>query len=49
MKYLEKMGLDGGYRKFEDLSFDKLRLPQNHILQPNLGNISLANQIRGIV
>ena len=49
MKYLEKMGVDGGYRKFEDLSFDKLRLPQNHILQPNLGNISLANQIRGIV
>lgn len=49
MKYLEKMGLDGGFRKFEELSFDKLQLPQNHILKPNIENISLANKIRGIV
>jgi putative restriction endonuclease len=49
MKYLEKMGLDGGFRKFEELSFDKLQLPLNHILKPNIGNISLANQIRGII
>jgi len=48
MQYLEKMGLDGGYRKFEELSFDSLQLPLNHILKPNLENISLANQIRGI-
>tara|TARA_R110002020_G_scaffold23587_3_gene78452 strand:- start:21350 stop:22327 length:978 start_codon:yes stop_codon:yes gene_type:complete len=48
MKYLEKMGLDGGFRKFEELAFDKLQLPQNHILKPNIENISLANQIRGI-
>lgn len=49
MKYLEKMGLDGGFRKFEELSFDKLQLPQNHILKPNVENIKLANNIRGII
>lgn len=48
MKYLEKMGLDGGFRKFEELAFDKLQLPQNHIFKPHIENISLANQIRGI-
>lgn len=49
MKYLEKMGLEGGFRKFKELSFDKLQLPLNHILKPNIENISLANQIRGII
>ena len=49
MEYLEKLGLDGGFRKFKELSFDKLQLLQNHILKPNVKNIKLANNIRGIV
>lgn len=49
MEYLEKVGLDSGYRKFEKLSFDKLQLPENHIFHPNIGNIKIANQTRGII
>lgn len=48
MDYLEKMGLDSGIRKFEALAFDKIQLPANHTLRPNIENIKLANQIRGI-
>ncbi len=47
--YLEKVGLDSGIRKFEKLSFDKIQTPRNNILCPNIGNIKIANQIRGIV
>lgn len=49
MEYLEKVGKDSGFRKFNSLSFDKIRLPINHILQPNKSNIALANSIRGII
>ena len=49
MAYLEKVGLDSGIRKFEKLAFDKLQIPRNHTLQPNIGNIRIANQLRGIV
>ena len=49
MEYLEKVGLDFGYRKFEKLSFDKIQLPNNHTHRPNLGNIKIANQARGIL
>jgi putative restriction endonuclease len=48
IKYLEKIGLDGGFRKLQELSFDKMILPQNHTHHPNISNIKLANQIRGI-
>jgi len=48
MEYLEKVGLDSGIRKFEKLSFDKIQLPENHTLRPNLDNIRIGNQIRGI-
>ena len=48
MKYLEKMGLDGGYRKFGELGFDKVQLPLNHIHKPNTNNIPIANKVRGI-
>lgn len=48
MEYLEKVGKDAGFRKFQALSFDELRLPNNHILRPNTSNIKLANRIRGI-
>ena len=48
MEYLEKMGLDSGFRKFKALSFDKIQLPANHTLRPKIANIKLANQTRGI-
>ena len=46
--YLEKVGLDSGFRKFKRLAFDKVQLPDNHTLRPNIENIKLANQTRGI-
>ena len=48
MEYLEKVGLDSGFRKFQALAFDKIQLPTNHTLRPNIENINLANQARGI-
>ena len=48
MEYLEKVGLDSGFRKFRNLAFDKIRVPENHVLRPNLDNVKIANQIRGI-
>ncbi len=48
MEYLEKVGLDSGFRKFKALSFDKIQLPANHTLRPNIQNIKLANRTRGI-
>lgn len=48
MEYLEKVGLDSGFRKFKALAFEKILLPANHLLQPNIQNIRLANQTRGI-
>ncbi len=48
MDYLQKVGLDSGFRKFQTLAFDKIQLPANHTLRPNIENIKLANQTRGI-
>ncbi len=48
MEYLEKVGLDSGIRKFEKLAFDKIQEPANHTLRPNIENIKIANQTRGI-
>ena len=48
IQYLEKVGLDSGIRKFEKLSFDKIQIPENHTLRPNINNIKIANHIRGI-
>ena len=42
------MGLDSGIRKFEKLAFEKIQLPLNHTLRPNVGNIKIANQARGV-
>ena len=33
MEYLEKVGLDSGFRKFQALAFDKIQLPTNHTLR----------------
>jgi len=49
IKYMEEMGLDSGFRKFTELAFEKLRLPKNYLLQPDVNNIEIANTIRGIV
>jgi putative restriction endonuclease len=49
MEYLEKVGLDSGFRKFQGLAFDKIQLPINHTLRPNIENINIANQSRGII
>jgi putative restriction endonuclease len=46
--YLEKVGLDSGIRKFENLQFDELKVPNNHYFVPNKNNIVIANKIRGI-
>lgn len=48
MEYLEKVGLDSGFRKFQALAFDKIQLPTNHTLRPNVENINLVNHSRGI-
>ena len=48
MEYLEKIGRDSGFRKFQLLNFDKIQIPENHTLRPNTSNIRLANSIRGI-
>jgi len=47
-KYLEKLGLDGGYRKLKELGFEDLQVPINQTTQPKAENILIANQIRGI-
>jgi putative restriction endonuclease len=48
MKYLGKMRLDSGLSQLQELSFDKIQLPENLAMMPNIENIKLANQIRGI-
>ena len=48
IEYLEKVGLDSGIRKFEKLAFEKIQLPNNHTLRPNIENIKIANNIRAI-
>tara|TARA_X000000368_G_scaffold198135_1_gene156431 strand:+ start:4262 stop:5257 length:996 start_codon:yes stop_codon:yes gene_type:complete len=48
MEYLEKVGIDSGIRKFEKLAFEKVQVPENHTLSPNIQNIKIANQTRGI-
>lgn len=48
IEYLQKVGVDSGFRKFEKLAFDKIQTPRNHSLQPDVVNIRIANQIRGI-
>jgi len=49
IKYLEEMGFDSGYRKFIELAFDTIKLPENYLHYPNKSNIEIANKIRGIV
>ena len=48
LDYLVKIGKDSGLNTLQRMHFDKIRLPENHTLQPIAENIRLANQIRGI-
>ena len=48
MEYLEKVGLNGGIRKFEKMSFSEILVPENHTLKPSISNSKLVNQIREI-
>jgi putative restriction endonuclease len=48
MEYLEKVGLGSGCRKFQGLAFDKIQLPANDTVRPNIENIKVANQAGGI-
>ena len=49
VNYLKEIGLYSGYRKFKDLALDKLHLPKDSLLKPDINNIEIANKIRGIV
>ncbi len=49
MEYLQKVGKDSGFRKFQTLGFESIQLPDNYTLRPNPANINLANKIRGII
>ena len=48
INYLIKIGKDSGLHHLNKISFQKLNLPQNPIHQPNLDNIKIGNQLRGI-
>ncbi len=49
MEYLKKINQDSGFFDFQELSFDKIKLPINPIHRPKTENINLANNIRGII
>lgn len=48
IRYLEKMDLDSGIKKFEELTFEEISLPENMAFRPTSTNINLANKKRGI-
>lgn len=49
VEYLEKMGKDGGLKKFSDLQYEKIRFPKVEKFKPSIKNIHIANKIRGII
>ena len=48
VQYLEKIGKDGGLKKFLDLQYDQVTLPKLESYYPSKEYIRLANQIRGV-
>jgi putative restriction endonuclease len=48
IKYLEKIGLEAGYRKISELTFPEILMPETHFLKPDPETIKMANRIRGI-
>lgn len=49
IEYLEKIGKDGGLKKFCDLQYEKISLPKFEKYYPSIDYIKKANKIRGIV
>lgn len=49
VEYLEKIGKDGGMKKFCDSLYKEILLPRNERYKPLAENIKLANKIRGII
>lgn len=49
LEYLEKIGKDGGLKKFADLQYEKMLLPQTEKYSPSREYIRIANRIRGII
>jgi len=48
LQYLTKIKRDSGLIKLQQTLFSELELPGNHASRPNIENIHLANEIRGI-
>jgi len=49
VQYLEKIGKDGGLKKFSDLQYATMLLPKINSHKPSKKYIKIANKIRGIV
>lgn len=49
VEYLEKIGKDGGLKKFTDLQHEEMFLPQIESKKPSKQYIKMANKIRGII
>ncbi|MEK7127970.1 MAG: HNH endonuclease [Patescibacteria group bacterium] len=49
VEYLEKIGRDGGLKKFSDLQYEKISLPKIEKFNPSKKYIQIANKIRGIM
>lgn len=49
IEYLEKVGKDSGIHKFTKQLFEEIQLPANRTLYPDLDNILIANESRGII
>ena len=48
LDYLVKIGRDSGLFTLQIIQFEYLKIPDNHLHRPNIQNINLANEIRGI-
>lgn len=48
INYLIKIGKDSGLHHLNRISFQKLNLPENPIFHPDINNIIIGNQLRGI-
>ncbi len=49
VEYLEKIGKDGGLKKFTDLQYETMSLPRIDSKKPSKKYIHIANKIRGII
>ena len=49
VEYLEKVGKDGGLKKFIDLQYETMVLPEVDSKKPSKKYIHIANKIRGII